>query len=416
MKIGYACTVVGLPLAKMKTCRMKDATDEKLSMLIRHNLLTLQLMMDYNGQHGVELFRISSDLIPFGSSPTNSLAWWEEFQDIFAEIGKTIKKNKIRVSMHPGQYTVLNSTDSDVVKRAILDLDYHCKILDRLGTDSSSKIILHIGGVYEDRKAAVERFVESYQLLSPEVKRRLVIENDDRSFCAQEVLEIANAVGIPMIFDVFHHEVLPSPKEKSVRAWIEEVAKTWKKEDGAPKIHYSQQNPDKKAGAHSETINLVKFLDFYDQIKTCNVDIMLEVKDKNISAIKCKLALMEPLSIRMIEEEWGRYKYWMLEQSHKHYLAIRAYLKDKEKITGKEFYRLIEEGLKQPVTSGGIANAAMHVWGYFKDKANPKQKKAYDKLITAQQMGENKQKSLKSFLLKLAIEYEETYLLESYYF
>ena len=58
----------------------------------------------------------------------------------------------------------------------------------------------------------------------------------------------------------------------------------------------------------------------------------------------------------------------------------------------------------------------MHVWGYFKNKANPKQKKVYEKLICSQQAGENKQKSLKVFLLKLAIEYEETYLLESYYF
>ena len=416
MKIGYACTIVGLPLAKMKTCRMKDATPERLTMLIEHNLHTLQQMIDYNGRHGIELFRISSDLIPFGSSSVNALDWWDIFRELLNEIGMAIKKYNIRVSMHPGQYTVLNSIDSDVVSRAILDLDYHCRVLDCLGADCSSKIILHIGGVYEDRKAAVGRFAENYHLLSPEVKKRLVIENDDRSFCAEEVLEIAKSLDMPMIFDVFHHKVLPSSQEKSLKAWIEEVAKTWKKEDGSPKIHYSQQNQGKKPGAHSETICLSEFIDFYNLIITCNVDIMIEVKDKNVSAIKCKLALMNPIPIRMIEQEWGRYKYWMLENSHKHYLEIRAYLKNKDQIKVLEFYRLIEEGLQQPVTSGGIANAAMHVWGYFKDKVNPKQKKAYEKLILAQQKGEDKQKSLKSFLLKLAIEFEEIYLLESYYF
>lgn len=416
MKIGYACTVVGLPLAKIKTCRMKDATPEKLRALIGHNLQTLQQMIDYNVQQGIKLFRISSDLIPFGSSTVNDLSWWVDFQELFTQIGDTIKANNIRVSMHPGQYTVLNSTDLEVVARAILDLDYHCKILDCLGADSTSKIILHIGGVYEDRQAAVERFMENYQLLAPKVRKRLVIENDDRSYGAQEVLEIAKTLGIPMIFDVFHHDVLPSLKQKSTQEWVEAISKTWGYRDGAPKIHYSQQDVDKKPGAHSETIDVVKFMEFYEQIAICNVDIMLEVKDKNISAIKCKLALMNPLPVRLIEREWGKYKYWMLENSHKHYLAIRAYLKNKDQVNAMEFYRLIEEGLQQPSSSGGIANAAMHVWGYFKDKANPKQKKAYDKLILAQQKGEDKQKSLKSLLLKLAIEYEETYLLESYYF
>ena len=416
MKIGYACTIVGLPLAKMKTCRMKDASPEKISLLVEHNLHTLQEMMAYNQRHKIELFRISSDLIPFGSSPVNSVLWWEEFQELFFEIGKIIRAGKIRVSMHPGQYTVLNSPNREVVNRAILDLDYHCKVLDCLGTDSTSKIILHIGGVYEDRQSAIERFKQNYQLLSPQVKRRLVIENDDRSFCAQEVLEIAKELGIPMIFDVFHHEVLPSIENKSIQAWVENVSTTWKKEDGTQKIHYSQQNPDKKAGAHSETICLAQFIDFFHQVENQNMDIMLEVKDKNVSALKCKLALIKPIPIPEIEKEWGRYKYLMLEHSHRHYLLIRAYLKNKDEINPVKFYGIIEEGLQQTQTNGGVANAAMHVWGYFKNKANPKQKKVYDKLICSQQAGENKQKSLKSFLLKLAIEYEETYLLESYYF
>ena len=99
MKIGYACTIVGLPLAKMKTCRMKDASPEKISLLVEHNLHTLQEMMAYNQRHKIELFRISSDLIPFGSSPVNSVLWWEEFQELFFEIGKIIRAGKIRVSI-----------------------------------------------------------------------------------------------------------------------------------------------------------------------------------------------------------------------------------------------------------------------------------------------------------------------------
>ena len=64
--------------------------------------------------------------------------------------------------MHPGQYTVLNSPNPEVVERAILDLDYHTKLLSSLGGGQENKMILHIGGGYGDKSQAIERFALSY--------------------------------------------------------------------------------------------------------------------------------------------------------------------------------------------------------------------------------------------------------------
>ncbi len=91
------------------------------------------------------MYRLSSDLIPFGSDlSTNQLDWVDLYSESFERIGAKIKQHDIRVSMHPGQYTVLNSPDAAVVERAIADLEYHVAILEAMKIDTTHKIILHI--------------------------------------------------------------------------------------------------------------------------------------------------------------------------------------------------------------------------------------------------------------------------------
>ena len=198
MKIGYACLVVGVPDTTMKTTRKANATPERLTELIQHNLASMENMIAYNIKHGIKMYRISSDIIPFGSDlETNQLDWASLFSETLKELGKEIKAHNIRVSMHPGQYTVLNSLDADVVERAILDLEYHTQFLDALDVDDSHKIILHIGGVYGDKEAAKSRFIEVYKRLSDRVRARLIIENDHSLYTISDVLEVSEATGAP---------------------------------------------------------------------------------------------------------------------------------------------------------------------------------------------------------------------------
>ena len=195
MKIGYACLTVGVPRANLKSCIMKNANEENLLNIIEHNLNSLNNIIDYNIENNIKLFRISSDLIPFGSSPVNTIKWWEVFSPQLSLIGKKIRDSGMRVSMHPGQYTVLNSLNEDVVKKSIEDLNYHNRVLDSLKTTRESKIILHIGGVYGDKEGAMNRFIENFDLLSKGIKERLVIENDDKSYNIGEVLEIGRILN-----------------------------------------------------------------------------------------------------------------------------------------------------------------------------------------------------------------------------
>ena len=287
MSIGYACLTVGDKKVVYKNCRIKNATPDNLKAIIGHNLATFEKAIDYNYANNINLFRISSDIIPFGSNESIIIDWKKIFSSELKKIGKKIKKYNLRVSMHPGQYTILNSPNELVVKNAISDLKYHTDFLDAIGTDTTSKIILHIGGIYGDKNNAIKRFIDNFQNLDTQIKRRIVIENDDKSYNINDVLKISKILNIPVVYDNLHNKVNSYDESKSDLYWIKKCSSTWKKEDGKQKIHYSEQDSEKRQGSHSATINENQFLKFYSIVKSFNLDIMLEVKDKDLSAIKC---------------------------------------------------------------------------------------------------------------------------------
>lgn len=414
MNIGYACLTEGVRNTSFRTCTMKNASEENLTRIIKDNLNSLQNIIEYNIENEIKLFRISSDIIPFGSSPVNNINWWEVFAEDLENIGKKIKTSATRVSMHPGQYTVINSNKEDVVDRAIEDLIYHNRFLDSLKVDRKNKIILHVGGVYGDKINAIKRFKENYKMLSENIKSRLVIENDDKSYNISEVLEIGKSLSIPVVYDNLHNEVLNFDPSKSDNFWINKANDTWNDFDGVQKIHYSQQNKEKKPGSHSETIDLKIFKEFSDSL-CYHGDVMLEVKDKNLSAIKVNNYLKDK-KIKNLELEWSKYKYNILEHSPSEYNKIRELLKNKSSYPILEFYSLVDYALKSEIDIKNGINAAHHVWGYFKDRATEKEKKKFLSYLESYKKGSFSIKAIKSLLSVMAEKYDEEYLLSSYYF
>lgn len=417
MKIGYACLMVGVPGTTIKTTRKANATSDRLMELIRHNLQSMERMIDYNIEHEIKMYRISSDIIPFASDfETNQLDWQNIFKDTFDRLGEKIKKHHLRVSMHPGQYTVLNSPQEGVVKRAIDDLEYHTQFLDALGVDDSHKIILHIGGVYGDIEAAKKRFIETYKRLSSRIKARLIIENDHSLYTISDVLEISKKTGAPVVYDNLHNACNPSDPTISDAEWIRQAKKTWGSRDGRMKIHYSQQSPGGRLGAHTQTIYIKPFMAFYQEISPLEVDIMLEVKDKNLSAMKANLATTTEPDINDLEKEWARYKYAVLSHSPKNYQAIRTLLKDKSTYPVIEFYERIEEALDTVPDKNVELNAIEHVWGHLKKKVSDKEAEKFSRMKQQWIEDQIKITRLKKWLRKRAEKVNDAYLLQSLYF
>ena len=287
MKIGYPCINHSIGKKTISTFRLRSYSEAKVKQCIEYNLNCLLEILHYNINHGLYFFRISSDIIPFASHPIFQFQWKDCFSKRLNELGNLIKENGIRISMHPDQFVLLNSYIPSIINNSIKELDYQSGFLDELGLDCTAKIQIHIGGVYENKEESIKRFIETYKTsLSNKIKSRLVIENDDYRFDLFDCLRISKEIGIPVILDIFHNDCLG---QIQVRDAIKFAAETWQNVDGILMIDYSHQEPNSRKGKHSNTLNLDLFEKFISNTNGIDFDLMLEVKDKEKSAIKAKL-------------------------------------------------------------------------------------------------------------------------------
>ncbi|WP_414469774.1 UV DNA damage repair endonuclease UvsE [Methanobacterium sp. ACI-7] len=291
MKIGYTALNWTIGCSRAKTFRLKSYSHERVIETAKNNLDCLLTMLKFNLKNDLLFFRITSRLIPFASHPIMDFNWKDYFKDEFKQISNFIHENDIRISMHPGQFVVVNTKDLEVFERGVNELKYHVKVLDLLKLDSTSKMQVHVGGVYGDKEKSMERFIERYKGLNKDIKRRLVIENDEKSYNISECLEISEATKIPVLFDYFHHEINNDGNE--LHGCFENFTKTWKKKDGLPLVDYSSQKPDRPNGTHIESIDLDHFRMFLKETKNFDFDIMLEIKDKETSALKAVKVLKD---------------------------------------------------------------------------------------------------------------------------
>ncbi len=284
MKIGYTALNWTIGCQGAKTFRLKSYSHEKFVETAQNNLDCLLTMLKFNVANNILFFRITSRLIPFASHPIMDFGWMEYFKHNFNEISSVIHENDIRISMHPGQFVVINSKDPRVFERSLNELKYHNEVFELLKLDSTAKIQVHVGGVYGNKEKSMERFIGRYNNLDKNMKRRLVIENDEKSYNLSECLEISNETKIPVLFDYFHHE-LNNTGEK-LEGYFENFTKTWKDRDGLPLVDYSSQKPEKSKGTHAGSIDRDHFKKFLNETENFDFDIMLEIKDKETSALK----------------------------------------------------------------------------------------------------------------------------------
>lgn len=283
MKIGYPCINRSIGCTANCTFRLASYTEERLIDTVSSNIACLQKTLEYNAAHNLRFFRIGSGIVPFASHSVCTFNWQTHFKKDFAAIGAFIKEHDVRISMHPDQFTLINSPDKEIFNRSVRELVYHCDVLDLMGLDTAAKVQIHVGGAYGDKPSAMRRFVARYASLPKKIRHRLVIENDDRIYTLAECLAIHNRTGIPVLFDVFHHSVNCSG-EKLTDA-LRAASATWRKPDGILMIDYSIQKRGERPGVHAESIVPEQFKKFLRDSRPFDFDVMLEIKDKETSAL-----------------------------------------------------------------------------------------------------------------------------------
>lgn len=291
IKIGYPCINYRIN-AHMRTFRLSHYSLQRHIDIIKHNLGALQKILEFNSQHGIQFFRISSQIIPFASHSICEIDWQKYFKIELLAIEKIIHKNQMRISMHPDQFIILNSLNPDILTRSIAELTYHAQFLDSLKLDETAKVQIHVGGVYDNKTTSMIRFCQNYQKLPKMIKKRLVIENDDRLYSVRDCYEVYKHIKIPIIFDNFHHERLNN--QESMLEALLICLSTWRKIDGRPMIDYSQQQPKSRLGKHAQHLNKRELRNFLWKTAELDFDLMLEIKDKEKSAFQT-LKILESL-------------------------------------------------------------------------------------------------------------------------
>lgn len=274
----------------------------KLRKITAKNLENTLRILRYNKAMNIMVYRLTSRLVPLATHPVTSE--WDyagDFKREFAELGSFIKENNLRVSAHPDHFTLINSSSGAVLAASLVDLDYHVKLFEAMGLeDYRYKLVMHVGGLYKDKAASISRFKENFVKLPDRIRRRIILENDDKSYSASDVLEMCNELEIPMVLDVHHYNCVKDFID--LEKLLPLVFDTWKGEAFKPKVHFSSPRNSKEFRSHADDINFTDFLVFLKTASSVgrDFDIMLEAKNKDRALLLLSSQLSEISSIKKI--------------------------------------------------------------------------------------------------------------------
>jgi len=290
LNFGYCCINLTLQKSGVVTSRtMRKATFlEKgityASQLALANVTDLKKIIEWNAAKNVKVFRVTSELFPWSSEYSLSdLPDYKRISDILLECGTLARVSNIRLSAHPSHFVKLASSKENVVKAAIKDLETHSEFFDLMGLEAShwNPLNIHIGCSFSEEASA--KFCDNFYRLSPNLQKRLVVENDDKGSCysVQQLHQyITEKIKTPITFDYFHHSFHTQGVPEREAALL--AAQTWR--DKLPLFHYSDSKKiyEEFSGnprAHADYI--------YNKIVEhvpCDID--LEAKAKELALLK----------------------------------------------------------------------------------------------------------------------------------
>jgi UV DNA damage endonuclease len=297
IRLGLCCIFRDEPIAFRRTTAAalggltKRQRLARLAELCRHNAHALAEAFAFCVQSGIGDFRINSQLLPLYTHPEfgyrlAGLPGGPEIEALLAGCGSFARKHRLRTTLHPDQFVLLNSPSADVTRRSIEELAYQAELAELVGADVLN---IHGGGAYGEPAPALDRLRRRIGRLPGAVRQRLALENDDRVFRPSDLLPVCRDTGVPLVYDVHHHRVLPDglSVEEATRA----AMGTWRRE---PLFHVS--SPLNGWEAKDER----RHHDFIDpaDVPRCwlslrrSVTVEVEAKAKEVAVLRLRRALV----------------------------------------------------------------------------------------------------------------------------
>lgn len=295
IQLGLCCLNTELRARKpsvfaSRTVILKTLADKGVDFLkekILQNLRDVLTIMDWNEENGIKVYRLSSEMFPHKSNPKAADYTFDFAKDLLKQIGEKARLYNQRLTFHPGQFNVLGSPHENVLLNTITGLDYHASVLDLMGMDQNSVMVIHGGGTYGNKPETIKRWCRNYNTLPIHIKRRLVLENCERCFSVADCLEISKKTGVPVIFDTHHYTCYnilhPDETLKPPEYYIPDILESFKRRQIKPKFHISEQGSG-KVGHHSDYVEVIPdyLLEIPEKYNT-HIDIMIEAKMKEKS-------------------------------------------------------------------------------------------------------------------------------------
>ena len=267
----------------------------RLDQIVRENADHLSTAFEACVRLGIGAFRINSELLPLATHPVvgyriDELESAEEILKRFASARRYAATNHLRLSLHPDQFVVLNSPRRDVVDSSLSELLHQTKLAELCGV---TEINLHPGGVYGDRRAALQRLRSVIAALPRETAKRLTLENDDYSYAVADLIDFCGELEVPLTYDVHHHRV--HPDSLSIEAATELAVSTWSCRGETPHFHLSSPAlPWHVPGNHRPHAPFIDVADFPACWRNLNCTVDVEAKAGESAVIRLRDALQRP--------------------------------------------------------------------------------------------------------------------------
>jgi len=236
---------------------------------------------------GIGAFRVNSQILPLITHPVSgytleSLDTSGVITQSFARAGDVARELDVRLSFHPDQFVVLNSTRDDVVASSLRELDAQANLARIIGADT---ITLHVGGMTGGKPAALERLERNLDRLSPEARTRVALENDDRMFTVRDLQPLCARTDVPLVYDVHHHRC--NPDGLDIKTATSLVIETWNGRE--PWMHISSSRDESNPRPHADFIDPSDFPSEWLG-RSITVDVEAKAKDDAVVKLRERLA------------------------------------------------------------------------------------------------------------------------------
>jgi UV damage endonuclease UvdE len=223
----------------------KEVAEQKLWDLMTQNIESTRKLVELVGkQHeDLRMVRLSSDLLPVYTEPSWCGFWRipsvrDACERGFREVGALARERNVRLSFHPGQFTVLASDNPDIVNRSIEEFEYHTDMARWMGygkTFQDFKINVHISG-----RQGPEGIKRVMQRLSPEARNCITIENDEMTWGIDSSLELVDTCAL--VLDIHHHWINSGEYIEASDDRVKRIIDSWR--GVRPVLHYSVSRED----------------------------------------------------------------------------------------------------------------------------------------------------------------------------